>query len=64
MAMTKPKERRPDRLVEALRAKAGLTHDELAERTGLTSRHVLFLLYRLEADGRVGHEANRWYPSA
>lgn len=54
---------RPDRLIEELRADPGLTHSELSERTGLSSRHVLFLLYRLEADGRVGHEANRWYPS-
>lgn len=60
--MTTPA-KRPDRLLEALRAEPGLTHDELAERNGLSARHVLFLLYRLEADGRVGHEANRWYPS-
>lgn len=55
---------RPDRLIAALDGEPGLTHEELAERLGLASRHVLFLLYRLEADGRAVHEANRWYPPA
>ena len=56
--------RRRDRLIAALEAEPGLTHEELAERLGLGGRHVLFLLYRLEADGRTVHEANRWYPEA
>lgn len=54
---------RADALVAALVAEPGLTHDEVAARLGLGPRHVLFLLYRLEGDGRVVHEANRWYPA-
>lgn len=54
---------RLDRLVAALDAEPGLTHEELAARLGLGRRHVLFLLNRLEGDGRAVHEANRWYPS-
>jgi len=55
---------RADRLIAALAEEPGLTHAELAARLGLGTRHVLFLLYRLEADGRTMHEANRWYPVA
>jgi len=54
---------RPERLLAALDAEPGLTHEEAAERLALGARHALFLLYRLEADGRVVHEANRWYPA-
>jgi len=55
---------RADRLVAALEAEPGLTRTEAAGRLGLGARHVLFLLYRLEADGRVAHEANRWYAAS
>jgi len=55
---------RAERLVAALEAEPGLTHQEAAERVALGARHVLFLLYRLEADGALVHEANRWYPVA
>lgn len=55
---------RVERLAAALEAEPGLTHEEAAERVALGARHVLFLLYRLEADGAVVHEANRWYPVA
>ena len=52
---------RAHRLLAALEDEPGLTHAEPASRLELGSRHVLFLLYRLEADGRAVHEANRWY---
>lgn len=55
---------RVERLVAALDAEPGLTHEEAAERLGLGPRQVLFMLYRLEADGHCVHEANRWYPRA
>jgi len=55
---------RAERLLAALEAEPGLTHEEVAGRLELGARHVLFLLYRLEADGRIAHEANRWYPTS
>jgi predicted ArsR family transcriptional regulator len=54
---------RLERLLAALSSEPGLTHEELARRCALGPRHVLFLLYRLEADGRAVHEANRWFPA-
>jgi len=58
-----PRSARVARTLAALRAEPGLTHAELAARISLDARHVLFLLYRLEGDGLVLHEANRWFPS-
>jgi hypothetical protein len=58
-----PRTGRVQRTLAALDAEPGLTHAELAERVALEPRHVLFLLYRLEGDRRVVHEASRWYPA-
>ncbi len=39
------------------------TQQELAVRTGRGTRLLHTLLWRLEEDGRVVHEGNRWYVS-
>ena len=48
-------------LLTALDEAPGLTVPELAERTAYGTRLLHTLLWRLEADGTVVHEGNRWY---
>ncbi len=48
-------------MLGTLRAEAGLTVGELADRTGYGTRLLHTLLWRLEDDGLVVHEGHRWY---
>ena len=49
------------RIVEALEHEPGLTVSDLADRAGLPARHVAMLLWRMEDERLVVHEANRWF---
>lgn len=48
-------------LLAVLEEHPGSTLRELAERTGIAPRHLAMLLWRLEDDRRVVHEAHRWF---
>lgn len=39
----------------------GSTLRELSGHTGIPARHLAMLLWRLEDDRRVVHEAHRWF---
>ncbi len=50
-------------ILAALEAEPGLTVRELADRTGLRSRLLHAVLWRLEDQEWVVHEGNRWFVS-
>ncbi len=52
---------RVEQLLRVLEAEPGSTLRELAEATELPSRHLAMLLWRLEDDRLVVHEAHRWF---
>jgi DNA-binding IclR family transcriptional regulator len=54
---------RVEQLLAVLDEHPGSTLRELAEATGLPARHLAMLLWRLEDDRRVVHEAHRWFRS-
>jgi MarR family protein len=49
-------------VARTLECEPGLTSRELAERGGLTRRHMALLLLRLEEHGLVMREGRRWFP--
>jgi len=52
---------RVDQLLRVLEQHPGSTLRELAAQTGIAPRHLAMLLWRLEDDRRVVHEAHRWF---
>ncbi len=59
-----PGDQRRARVLAAVHEEPAQTHEELVESTGLPSRHLVRLLWRLEEEGRVVHEGRRWYAAA
>ena len=56
------REERRAAALAALEQDPGLRLDELADRLGLEVRRLAPVLWRMEEDGLVVHEARRWYP--
>lgn len=52
---------RVEHLLGVLEEQPGSTLSELAEATELPKRQAAMLLWRLEEESRVVHEAHRWF---
>lgn len=57
------REERTRAALAVLEAEPGLRLGDISERVGLEVRRLAPLLWRMEDDGLIVHEGNRWYPT-